>query len=90
MTIDPTRTMRFSRKKTPGLIYAVRSSLAVRMPVGAFSLGAKWGRYTLLLYASDQNSLDLVEAHLITSSVVEPRRPGCLAPKHAYPLTGGF
>jgi hypothetical protein len=56
------------------------------MPVGAFPLGAMWGRYTLLLHVSDQNSLDLVEAHLITSSVVELRRPGAGMVRHGRGL----
>jgi hypothetical protein len=41
-----------------------------------------WGRYPLLLHVSDQDSLDLTEAHLITSAVVELRRPGAGMVRH--------
>ena len=44
------------------------------MPVGAFPWGAMRDRYDLLLPASDQNPLDLVETHLVAAPVVELRR----------------
>jgi hypothetical protein len=45
------------------------------MPVGAFSRCVPWDRYPLLLFASDQNPLDLVEAHLVAPPVIESDKP---------------
>jgi len=38
-----------------------------------FSRGGLWGRYLLLVFASDQNSLYLIERHLVAPPVVELR-----------------
>src|ERR1035441_756950 len=50
----------------------------VRMPVGAFSRCVPWGRYPLLLFASDHNPLDLIERDLIAAPVIEAGSPGRL------------
>jgi hypothetical protein len=52
------------------------------MPVGAFSRCVLWGRYPLLLFASNHNPLDLIERDLIAASVIEAGSPGRLMGDH--------
>jgi hypothetical protein len=52
------------------------------MPVGAFSRCVPWGRYLLLLFASNHNPLDLIERDLIAAPVTEAGSPGRLMDGH--------
>src|ERR1035437_3642026 len=60
----------------PAILPKKTGKSRVRMPVGAFSRRVPWGRYPLLLFASDHNPLDLIERDLVAAPVIEAGRPG--------------